>query len=189
MIKRLLQYVFCIIVGVCFLLQTSCVNDINQVKSLERPSSPDETFKEVKMIRSVEGVVEIEMITPLVNRYEGANARIEYPKGIFIKFFNTDKSLKSTLSAKYAINNISAKTMEARNNIIIIDYKSGDTIYTEQIIWDQDAKKIYSNKMLKRVGSTKITYGDGFEANELMDSIIIKNSRGTFEWKERNKNH
>ena len=68
--------------------------------------------------------------------------------------------------------------MEAKNNVVIIDYKKGDTIYTESIVWDQNRRTISSNVAVKRVNKSDILYGDGFDADDSFNNYIIRRPRG-----------
>ena len=74
--------------------------------------------------------------------------------------------------------------MEARNNVVVIDYNSGDTTYMESIVWDKNEKRIYSDKPIKSVNGGRITYGDGFESDESFKNPQILRQRGTLEWNE-----
>jgi hypothetical protein len=54
----------------------------------------------------------------------------------------------------------------------------------ESLIWDKKEKKIYSDKPLKSVNESRVTYGDGFESDENFKNPQIIHQRGTLEWKE-----
>ena len=68
--------------------------------------------------------------------------------------------------------------------MVIIDYDSGDTTYMESLIWDKKEKKIYSDKPLKSVNGSRVTYGDGFESDESFKNPQIFRQRGTLEFKD-----
>ncbi len=166
----------------------SCTNKTSEIEKYKGSNTPDQTVKNARIIQSSNGIVQVEVTAPLVLSYEGARRRTEYPKGVFLRFLNPDKTLKATLSAKYAVSNDEKKMMEAQNNVVIIDYRTGDTIYTEKLTWDQQQEKIYTNNLIKCVGRKAITYGDGFESDDRMDYPRIKNQRGTIEWEELDEN-
>jgi len=116
---------------------------------------------------------------PVIYSYDGDSARMVFPKGLKVWFYNNDLSVKSTLVAKYAINYNNSNKVYLRDSIEIINYKEKDTIYCKELVWDKTLKTITSDKEVKRSSLSGIAYGDGFQGNEQMDSIRIKNPRGT----------
>lgn len=162
----------------------SCKNDLEKIYELESENLPDVIIKEPTILRSVSGVVDVKIEAPLVKQFMSDPTITEFPEGVLLFFYDGNRNIESTLSAKYAISNDDEKTMEARNNVIIIDYEKRDTTYTEQIIWDQNIHKIYSKKPVKRVNGDEVTYGDGFEMDEKTKIPTITNPRGVMEWEE-----
>ncbi len=168
-------------VSIVFFLH-SCSNDMKEIQFFDRSQQPVQVLKNAEIVRSSNGNVDMLLTAPSLNKYEGELAKTEYPQGVFIQFFDINKRVKTSLSCKYAISMDSKRIMEARNNVVIIDYESGDTTYMESIIWDQNEKRIYSNKPLKSVNGSRVTYGDGFESDESFENPQIIRQRGTLEW-------
>jgi LPS export ABC transporter protein LptC len=102
-----------------------------------------------------------------------------FPKGLKVWFYNKDLSLKSTLIAKYAISYNNSNKVFLKDSIEIVNYNNKDTIYCKELIWDKNLKTITSDKEVRRQSLSGIAYGDGFQSNEQMDSVRIKNLRGT----------
>ena len=99
-------------------------------------------------------------------------------------FFDANKRVKSTLSAKYAIDSDRKNQIIARNNVVIIDYQNGDTTYMETLVWDRNEKRIFSNTPLMSVNGQRVTYGDGFVSDEKLENPRILRQRGTIEFDE-----
>ena len=167
-----------------FFLFMSCKNDLEKIYELENDSSPELVIKEPVIIRSISGRVDTKVAAPSMKRFTGENPYSEFPEGVFITFCGNDKSVKSTLSAKYGISKENENMMEARNNVIIIDYGQGDTIYTEQVIWNQNTDTINSDKPLKRINGENITYGDGFVMDAKTGIYYIPGQRGNQEFED-----
>ena len=83
---------------------------------------PVQMVKDSKIIQSKKGEVQLKLTTSTINVYDGEEPKTEYPDGVFIEFFNADKKVSITLSAKYAVSYDSKNIMEARNNVVIIDW-------------------------------------------------------------------
>ena len=162
----------------------SCKNDLEKIYEFESSTNPDLIIKKPVILRSVSGKVDVKIEAPIVKRFYTDSPKTEFSEGVFLHFFDSDKSIKTTLSSKYAISMENEKRMEARNNVIIIDYKNGDTIYTEQIIWDQNSHRIYSTKDVKKVNGENVIYGEGFEMDEETNVRTIFKPRGVEEWED-----
>lgn len=140
---------------------------------------PVQIIKSANILRSQNGDLEVQIKTPLIYNYDGDSARMVFPKGVKVWFYNNDLTIKSTLVAKYAVNFNNSNKVYLRDSIEIINYKNKDTLYCQELIWDKSLKTISSNKKVQRNSSSGIAFGDGFQSNEQMDSLRIKNPRGT----------
>lgn len=163
------------------LLIASCQNDMEKIKSLtDFAKSPVESAKDITVIASDSGKLQFFMTSPQLDRYQGEQSYSKYPKGLSVVFYDENRKEKMKLSANYAVNYEERKIMEAKNNVVIIDYKKGDTIYTESILWDQNRKTISSNVAVKRVNKDNVLYGDGFDADQSFNKYELRHVRGGF---------
>ncbi len=161
---------------------TSCSNDMETIRFFEKKEMPLQTLSNAELLRSKDGNVQVRLKAPEINKYDGENPRTEYPKGVQLYFYDADKKVKSSLSAKYAIDWEKKKIMQARNNVVIIDYQTGDTTYMETIVWDRNERRIFSNNPLMSKNGQRVTYGDGFVSDEKLENPRILRQRGTIEW-------
>ena len=74
--------------------------------------------------------------------------------------------------------------MKAQDSVVVIDYQNGDTIYLEDIIWNSNEDRIYSNHSVRAVNGQRVTYGDGFVSDQQMQNLRILRQRGTVEVEE-----
>ena len=82
------------------------------------------------------------------------------------------------LTADYACN-VNNTKYRASKNVVIIDLIKRDTLETEEIIWDQRRKTIYSNVLVKqKKADGSVNYGDGFEADERFTRYTIIHPHG-----------
>ena len=164
-----------------YLSFSSCKNDIEKVKSFDKfTTAPVESAKDITVIRSDSGNIQMLMTSKQLDRYEGEQMYTKFPKGLKVLFYDQMKMVKTILTANYAINYEDRRVLEANNNVVIVDIKKGDTIYTEQIIWDQNRRVIYSSTPVKRVNKDGSTlYGDGFDADESFESYQLRRPRGS----------
>lgn len=163
---------------------SACSNDIKEIQFFDPSNQPVQVVKKAHIVQSKGGDIQLKLDAPSIQKFDGEEPKTEYPDGVFVQFFNSQNEVSTSLSAEYAISYDAQNIMEARNNVVIIDYGSGDTTYMESIVWNKDEKRIYSNKPIKSVNGTRITYGDGFESDDKFKNPKIFNQRGTLEWNE-----
>ncbi len=140
---------------------------------------PTQILKYADIYRSQNGQVEVRIETPLVYNYDGDSAKMIFPNGVKVWFYNNDLTVKSFLTANYAINYNKSNYVYLRDSIEIINYNNQDTLYCQELVWDRTQKTISSDKPVRRQSASGIAYGDGFQSNEQMDSLKIRNPRGT----------
>jgi len=142
---------------------------------------PVESAKDIEIIYSEEGSPRALLTSPQYNKYEGKNPYMEFPDGIKLIFFDSLNNEKSQLTANYAISDEKSQIMEAKNNVVVINYEKNETINTEHLIWDQKKQLIYSNVFVKISTKDEVIYGqEGFESDQNMDKWIIKKTSAEF---------
>ena len=179
-IKHIKSIVLIIIGAMLF----SCENDLAVVQSLQvTENTPIESSFDVDIEYTDSGKVVMRMQSPEVNHYIGDEEYMEMPLGIQMVFYDTSGAVKSTLNSEYAINYIKNKKMEARNHVVATN-SQGQQLFTEQLIWDQETHKIYTDKKVKIVTEGKILFGDGLTADESFEDWEITNPVGDIEFDE-----
>jgi LPS export ABC transporter protein LptC len=156
----------------------SCENDINVINSLGiAEGQAVESTYDVEMTITDSGRVTMLMKSPQIDKYMGDREFMEMPKGISIIFYDSVGNVRSTLDADYAISYAGSKIMEAKNNVVAVN-EQGQTLYTEELIWDQQKHKIYTENEVKIVTEDKTLFGDGLTADESFNNWEIDKPRG-----------
>jgi LPS export ABC transporter protein LptC len=160
----------------------SCENDINVINSLKIDENQAvESTYDVKMNISDSGKVLMLLESPQVDKYISDREYIEMPKGIHIIFYDSIGEVRSTLDADYAISYTGSKIMEAKNNVVAVNIKKDQTLYTEELIWDQRKHTIFTENEVKIVTGNKILFGDGFTSDENFRDWEITHPRADLE--------
>ena len=161
------------------LLSASCENDIKVVNNLNSPDTlPVETAKNIELIYSDSGEMQVWLKSPLYNTYEGKNPYTEFPKGVEVIFYNPGKKVKSTMKANYAIIYQKTKIMEARYNVVVVGVEKNESLNTEHLVWDERSRKIYSDDFVKVTTHDKVLFGQGFESDQSFDNWFIRKPTG-----------
>ena len=142
-------------------------------------STPVEKAQNVRIIYSDSGHVKIVLTSPKLTRKEGEDPIIEFPDGLRILYYNKENQVTSELTARYGINYLKKKIMEARNNVVINNFDKQEIINTEKMIWDQKQKTIYSDVFVKRTNPDGVLYADGFDADENFTTYTLRRPKGT----------
>jgi LPS export ABC transporter protein LptC len=161
------------------LLFPSCKNDLAEAKLVvSRANVNIEKGKLVEINYSDHGVVKIKAIAPTATRFNTGIPYLEFSDGITIQFYNNQHNVESTVTAKYATAYENSHSMTARDSVVVINDK-GEILNTDELIWDEEKKIIYSNSFVKIRTKDEIIYGNGMTANENFTGYVIKNITGT----------
>lgn len=178
-----------LITGVFFLL--SCENDIERINLLTNPADlPDIQGKNMEIMYSDSGRIQMKLTAPLIKQYRKVEKPyLEFPEGIHILFYNENFDNSAELQADYAIYYNEEKHWQARGNVIAINYEKEEKLNTQELIWDEKTKKIYSNSFSRIENKDGTFYGQqGFEANKNLTNWKLKGSKGTLNIKDEPPN-
>lgn len=139
---------------------------------------PDESVENMVITMSEFGKTSFIVEAPLMNKYYSDSSYSDCPKGIRISSFTESGQKQAIITADYAIEKLN-KSYKASKNVVIIDVIKGDTLYTDEITWDQQKRTIFSNSLVKQAKADgSIHYGDGFTADERFTHYTIVHPRG-----------
>lgn len=159
-----------------------CSNPIEEVARLNQPDTlPDMYAKDVSISESESGRIKYTLTAPLLRRYdENGKVITRFPEGFKVVLFDSldPGKIRTEITADYGVNNEALRVMEASKNVVIINYQKDEKLNTEYLIWEQNLKRISTNKMVTITTPDKILYGEGMESDESFYNWIIKKPRG-----------
>ena len=176
--NHVLQCLFFMSASFCFI---SCENNLNTVTLI---TSKDKTPLEVEDNASIfyndSAKTKFHLTAPRIENYGGQDPYLVFPKGINIDFYDYSSQVNGHLDADYALRHENSRLMEADNNVSVLNRK-GERLNTEQLFWDPNKHKIYTNKFVRIKTAKEIIYGDGLTSNEDFTQYRITNIRGTIQ--------
>ena len=104
-------------------------------------------------------------------------AYTEMKDGLRVDFYDEETNITSTLTAKYGRYYESKGNVLVKDSVVVTNAK-GETLNTEELIWNQSIEQFYSEKFVKVTTPTQVIYGDGLEANQDFSEYRIKNVKG-----------
>lgn len=158
----------------------SCENSESDIKALNTKSIQKDEAIKVESFLSQGGIAKARLTTPLMLHVGADTPYIEFPKTLHVDFYNEDKTVESRLDAKYGKYFESLDKIYLRDSVKIVSVK-GDTMLCEDVWWDQNKQKFFSNKKTI-VKSPDIPYyiaPAGFEASQDLKTKKFFGGSGT----------
>ncbi|MFM6976644.1 MAG: LPS export ABC transporter periplasmic protein LptC [Sphingobacteriaceae bacterium] len=159
----------------------SCENDLRDVEriSAKRLNVPLDTSTGVELIYSDAAIVKAKLITPELLHFKTDKPYYEMNKGLTIIFLDPNQQESSRVVADYAIRHEQERTMELKKNVVVTT-REGKTFKSDELIWDENTRRFYSNKTVAIETPTQTIYGTRFWANEDFTYYEIEQSTGNF---------
>lgn len=160
----------------------ACKNDVEVVKSLTiKQKSPSEASTNLHLFFSENGIIKQEFIFEKLNHYEYAEKYYESPNSFEVITYDELGNKNISLTADYGISYQEKKIMEAKRNVVITNFSTGEIIETEHLVWDENKHLIYSNTQIKQTKPDGSVYiGDRFESDESMEKYTVFNPKIIF---------
>jgi LPS export ABC transporter protein LptC len=171
-----MKYYFYILI---LIIYSSCANDLEEVKRITSTADASmEIGTNMKIDYTEFGKPRATLTASLLHRFTEPTVHSDFPKGMHLVVVNENGSIENTLDAKFGSMDDSRHFMMATNDVVVVNIK-GDKLNTEELIWDQNTKMIYSNKFVKIQTAKEIIYGDSLIADEKFTNYYIKRVTGT----------
>lgn len=178
---KILHYTRSYFPGVLFLLllMGSCRNDPKEIKALVSKSAlQEDKAYDVTFIISEHGVAKVRIYAKEFIRNDVAKPPFtDMKKSIRVEFFDDSLHVTNTLTAHYARYYEKQGNVLLRDSIVVKNIK-GETLKTQELVWNQNIKKYFTEKPVSIQTPTQILYGDGLEANEDFSWYEIKHPTG-----------
>lgn len=143
-----------------------------------------EVAEEVEILYSDSAKVRVRITGPRMDYLaDRANPAQEFPKGVFVEFYDEDLNVTSTLSGNFA------QRFENKNLIIVRDSvvwqsNEGEKLESEELIWDEQEQRVYTQKFARITREDEVIYGYGFEATQNFKDARIKAVTGRIKVKD-----
>ncbi len=166
----------------------SCENDLSKVKEIEKKQKGEvEITKGAQIIYSDSAHVKAKLNAAIIYHFKTATPYYEMPQGIEVLFFDKDLKQTTKVTSKYAIQRENQKIIQLKKEVVATNAE-GSTFESEELIWDENTKKFYSNlpvtiTLNKGLPTQKIINGPGFWANEDFSYYEIRQGSGVFNFK------
>ena len=160
----------------------SCSNDPKLVQEFVNDKQlPIEQIKEAVLLHTENGRLKVRVVASSIERYQDIQPALIFSDHLEVYFYNDSSQLQSTLMADYASIDEEKKIMIAQNNVILIS-SDDKKLETDELIWDENKNKIYTDKKVKITTGKEVIYGEGFTSTPDFKQYSITKIHGTFDF-------
>ena len=161
-----------------------CKSDINNLKAVKlQRKITIETTIEAEMIYSDSAKVKAKLNAPILLNNKTDSPYYEMPKGMQVVFFDDALKQSSKVTSDYAITKDNQKILELRKNVVAVNNK-GETFKSEELIWNQNKRIFFSNKLVNISTNSAQISGTKFWAKEDFSYYEIKQGAGPLTFKD-----
>lgn len=165
---------------VMLFLLPSCQKDKNEFSQVNVPRAqqPQLRADSVTTLISDSGVTRFRISTPLWLVFDKAKEPYwSFPKGIKFEKFNEKYIVDARMHADKATY-FSDKSLWEFDGHVSVRNLQKETFNTEQLFWDNEGQRFYSDKAIKIKQKDKIIKGVGFESNATLTQYTIRKPTG-----------
>ena len=162
-----MRFLFNAILVLIILTFVACENDFAEVnRFIEKNEVAVETAKGIEMLYSDSAIVRVRVKSPTLLRHlDKRNPHQEFPDGIEVEFLGERGGVSSRMTAKNAIRYEKENKVTIRDSVVWIGHKN-ERLETEELIWEEEEDRVFTNKFVTIIREEEIIYGYGFESNQ-----------------------
>ncbi len=139
---------------------------------------PLRIVEDMEMYYTEANQVKVKMVAAEVHEYESGDR--EFPKGIYLEFFDEEGRLETTLRANEAYYFKKEHQWRGRGKVEVKNIAKNEQLNTEELFWRPAEEKIFTDKFVTIRQQTDVIYGNGLEAKQDMSDYIIIDPEGEF---------
>lgn len=175
---------FCLLL-LCSLLVGCKSNDKVRIDAIaDRSQIPILDTDSVSTLISDSGITRYRITATQWDIYDKAVPSYwEFPGGIYLEKFNEEYETEASLRADYARYDDVAQIWELDGNVKAMNLK-GEQFDTQQLFWNQQTGRVYSDSAITVTRENSIIVGVGFESNQEMTKYTILHPQGVFPIKD-----
>jgi len=168
------------VIALAMTLFFSCKNNFKEVNSIGiSANEPQGIAENINAKRTDSGRVVANLISKKMLDYGNRKfAFSEFPEGVTLHIYD-DNNNKNTIVADYAILYSETDVIDLQGNVLISTFEK-DTLYAEQLYFDQSKEWLFTNSPVTYKSSGYITHGSGFDSDRDFTKAEVLKVSGTF---------
>ncbi len=154
-----------------FILFILSACNTTEVKEFLEYTGPLQEAENVELLYSENEQIKVKMKAELL--YEFQNGDREFPKGVYIEFYNEFGRLESTLKSDHAFYFKSDDQWRGRGNVEVKNIEKNEQLNTEELFWKPVKKDIFTEKFVTIRQQGDVIYGTGLTAKQDLSDYTI----------------
>lgn len=162
----------------CFFV-VGCENEIKTVQDLGKKTLGVEEGINIESYMSQAGKMRAKLSAPYMLRYLLDTPKVEFTKSMHVDFFDDTLAIESQLSCKYGRYLENDNKVFLKDSVVVFN-RTGDTLWTEELYWDQLKEEFYTNKFVrvkKGFNATYILGYGGMRSDQSLNNITFYSIR------------
>jgi LPS export ABC transporter protein LptC len=151
----------------------------SEMKELQTYEGPLREIDNMELLYTEGGAVKATMKAAQV--FEFANGDREFPKGIYMEFYDAFGQLESTLRADHAFFFKEENKWRGRGDVVVKNVLKNEQLNTEELFWKPSDQRIYTDKFVTIRQQTDVIAGEGMEAKQDLSDFEMKKVTGEFD--------
>ena len=164
------------IIVIFFFALTLAACQAPEIKEPIEYTGPIREAEKVEMFYTENDKIKVKMLADLV--YEFQNGDQEFPKGIYLEFYDEFGNLESTLRANHAYFFKEEDQWRGRGKVEVKNVTKNNQLNTEELFWKRSTKKIFTDKFVTIRQEGDVIYGEGLDANQDLSDYTITKPHG-----------
>lgn len=173
-----LNFYYWILLLCSILFFFSCENDLKDLPYFDEPTDHQDVAEQVEIIISQEGATQLKIeADTLFQQRKLDRSWIDLVGNVKLSFYN-DSLVRSTyITGEFARYYEHSKNALIQHNVVLSNLDK-DTLFSEEIIWNEDLRRFYSDKEVTISMDGSRSIGQGLEANDDLSWIRIHQQKG-----------
>jgi len=168
------------VIAIAMTVFFSCKNNFKAVQKIGLSANePQGVADHINLKHTDSGRVTANLISPKMYDYNNRDFKYsEFTEGVILHLFD-ESNKKSTIVADYAITYSDTDLIDLKGNVVIYTAQK-DTLYTDQLFYDQKNEWVFTNKPFKFLNNGNVTEGKGFDSDTKLNKLQILEIGGRY---------
>lgn len=164
--KLYIYHIKTIIATLIAIMVFSCKNDFEKVQQIGvLENFPITIAENINLKYTDSGKIKVNLLSPKVLDFSNREFPFrEFPDGIRLTIYD-DNNSKNVIESDYAIVYEETDLIDLQGNVVITT-PAKDSLFADQLFYDQEKDWFFSNKPVKFVSPTKIVTGKAYDSNK-----------------------
>lgn len=157
--KRVITYYILFALACTF---SACFPDEEKLTDMEEYTGP--AFESNNVVLRLTQATVVKVIMKGRKQLQHQNGDIEFPDGLEVTFFDENGEKTSILTALKGFKSAGENFYRANGDVVVLNLKKQETLKTEELFWNPETEKIYTNKFVTVQTPTDLIPAEGLIA-------------------------